>query len=213
MRKIFKKMVTITTTFIIAASIISGSSALAAQTNFKPGYVTGDFHTHTYLTDGNKSEAEVVKNAFEKYGLDWMANSEHGGTSARDPLGNAFTVPNSTTPTSLWRWITLKDYSFPIIQQLQKEYDNNVLIQGLEWNVPTHEHASVAIVSDSAVPVSDFEYMFDNNDKDNSRAFENMVKTNKTHADAVAGAQWLQNNYQYSSYFLINHPSENYKIY
>ena len=52
-------------------------------------WTTGDLHTHTYLTDGSNTEAQVVDKAFNTFGLDWMANSEHGGTSARDPLALA----------------------------------------------------------------------------------------------------------------------------
>lgn len=161
-------------------------------------WVTGDFHTHTYLTDGSNTEKDVVDNAFNKYGLDWMANSEHGGASKRDPFGNLF-------PTPVWRWITLKDYSFPIISQLRDQYADKKLIQGVEWNVPTHEHASVGITADEPTAISDFEYMFDASDKDTSR--QGLPKQNSTHADAVAGAKWLEDNYQDSSYFILNHPS------
>jgi hypothetical protein len=47
--------------------------------------------------------------------------------------------------------------------------------------------------------------MFDQSDGDTSRA--PMPKQNSTHADAVAGAAWLQANYPTTSYFLLNHPS------
>ena len=47
------------------------------------------------------------------------------------------------------------------------------LIQGVEWNVRGHEHASVAFI-DTPGPkaVSDFEYQFDASDKDASREKE-----------------------------------------
>lgn len=211
MIKNIKNLVSITLTLAIIMCGFVGSIAAADSKNFTGKYVAGDFHTHTFLTDGNKTQDDVVKNAFKKYGLDWMANSEHGGTSSRDPLGNEFTIPNSTTVTTLWRWITLKDYSFPIVQKLKKQYNDKVLIQGVEWNAPTHEHASVAIIANSVDPISNFEYIFDQNDKDASRAVENIGKTNQTHADAVAGAKWLQKNYKKSSYFLLNHPSRKLK--
>ncbi len=209
-----KNNMKLATIILVLALIICGfesSNTFADSKKFNGRYVTGDFHTHTYLTDGNKTQTEVVQKAFKSYGLDWMANSEHGGTSSRDPLGNSFIIPNNTTVTSLWRWITLKDYSFPIIEKLQKQYSDKVLIQGLEWNVPTHEHASVAILGNSVNPISDFEYMFDENDKDTSRATENIKKVNKTHADAVVGAKWLQTKYRNSSYFILNHPSRKLK--
>ncbi|HEX2946103.1 MAG TPA: hypothetical protein VHT96_09115 [Clostridia bacterium] len=206
---------------VVLVSLATGTATFAvnAAQPTSGKYVAGDFHTHTYLTDGNKTEAEVVKNAFEKFGLDWMANSEHGGTSAKDPSGNAFAgsggqfldANGKKLDYTLWRWITLRDYSYPIVTSLQKQYPKNVLIQGFEWNVPTHEHASVAIVSDSSNAVSDFEYMFDQNDLDTSRSFENLTKSNTTHKDAIAGAKWLETNYKSSSYFLLNHPSRKLK--
>jgi hypothetical protein len=168
-------------------------------------YISGDFHNHTYLTDGNYPETTVVQKAFEEYGLDWMANSEHGGQFDRKPDGTKF-------PTPVWRWLTLSHYSYPIIQQLRLDYPEKGLIQGVEWNVPTHEHASVGIVGPSQpASISDFEYQFDQSDGDTSRAGEGLVKKNATHADAVAGAAWLQANYKDKSYFVINHPSRKLK--
>jgi hypothetical protein len=164
-------------------------------------WTTGDLHTHTYLTDGENTEVQVVDKAFNTYGLDWMANSEHGGKSARDPLGNAFGAGG------VWRWITLSLYSYPIIADLRDQYPDNLIIQGVEWNVPTHEHASVGIVANEPAAISSFEYQFDKSDTDVSRAVEGLVKTNVTHTDAVAGVAWLGANYGTLSYFVPNHPS------
>ncbi|MGE5630787.1 MAG: hypothetical protein ACM3TR_06770 [Caulobacteraceae bacterium] len=208
--------------FVLLLSMVAGTGTWAENTAKSPAgrYVAGDFHTHTYLTDGNKTEADVVKNAFVDFGLDWMANSEHGGTSTRDPLGDQFVCPTGSqlldvsgknVDYTIWRWITLRDYSFPVVQKLQQQYANKILLQGVEWNVPTHEHASVAIVANSPKPISDFEYQFDQSDLDTSRSFEGLPKTNTTHADAVAGAKWLQTNYKSSGYFLLNHPSRKLK--
>ncbi|MEW6171900.1 MAG: hypothetical protein AB1510_02360 [Bacillota bacterium] len=190
---------------VIVMLFVSAVYAQSSTSVLKDGkWVAGDFHTHTYLTDGSNTQKEVVDQAFH-YGLDWMANSEHGGLSARDPEGNAF-------PYALWRWITLRDYSFPIIEDLRVQHPDKLLVQGLEWNVPTHEHASVGIVADEPTAISDFEYIFDAADNDNSRSSEGLEKKNVTHADAVAGAKWLQDNYPDASYFLINHPSRKLKF-
>lgn len=200
-----KKLTSLAIAAALTTSLIGSSIALADSREDERGYaggrwVAGDFHTHTYLTDGSNTEKDVVQNAFEKYGLDWMANSEHGGTSKRNPYGNAF-------PSPVYRWLTLSYYSDPIIQALRGVYPNKKLIQGVEWNVPAHEHASVGIVADEPVSVSNFEYMFDAGDKDTGRANEGLVKQNTTHADAVAGARWLEDNYKDTSYFILNHPS------
>jgi hypothetical protein len=168
-------------------------------------WTTGDLHTHTYLTDGENTEAQVVDKAFNTYGLDWMANSEHGGTSARNPLGSDFSSP-------VWRWITLSLYSYPIVAELRTQHSDKLIVQGVEWNVPTHEHASVGIVADEPAAVSNFEYRFDSSDTDTSRTLtEGLVKTNATHDDAVAGVAWLGENYGALSYFVPNHPSRKLK--
>lgn len=191
---------------VLTASLIAAPFAVAgAQGRAAGKWVTGDFHTHTYLTDGEKTEFDVVDNAFRKYGLDWMANSEHGGTSKKDPFGNALAQP-------VWRWITLSNYSYPMVSGLRKAYPQKKLIQGVEWNVPTHEHASVGIVADEPTAISNFEYMFDASDKDTGRASEGLAKQNATHADAVAGAAWLESNYKNTSYYLLNHPSRQLKF-
>ncbi len=194
----------------IALGVLSAAVAatvalpIAANAISDGRYLAGDFHTHTYLTDGSKTQLDVAKHAFSDYGLDWIANSEHGGTSKRDAFGN----PIATT----WRWVTLKTQSWPLIRDLRAIYPDKMLVQGVEWNVPTHEHASVAIVTDEPTSVSDFEYMFDASDKDTSRPA--MSKDNTSHAGAVNGAAWLQQNYPNTSWFIINHPSrkQTYKV-
>ncbi len=191
---------------LLAALVLAVSvgASVAAATNGDGDYLAGDFHTHTYLTDGERRQTEVVYNAFDKYGLDWMANSEHGGLFGRDALGQPFAAPK-------YRWETLKTYSFPMVSDLRNIYADKMIVQGVEWNVPTHEHASVGIITDEPSAVSDFEYTFDQNDGDTSRAGEGLVKTNTTHADAVAGAAFLQAKYPDQSYFLLNHPSRKLK--
>jgi hypothetical protein len=192
-------------------------------------WVAGDFHTHTYLTDGSHTEADVLAHAFggsyatasgtvrvPGFGLDWMANSEHGGLGARNPFGLSWTAPSIQPPTvflgnpypapNMYRWQSLRDYSFPIIEAARRVYRNNVIVQGVEWNVPRHEHASVGFVTDEPVSVASFEYTCDASDRDTSWG---TPKMNATHLDAVACVQALQNSRRtrLSSYMLLNHPS------
>ena len=78
----------------------TASASFAAQTTpaGQDGiWVTGDFHNHTWLTDGEHVEQDVVTNAFEKFGLDWLANSEHGGSFGRDPSGRYWDDPAQKT--------------------------------------------------------------------------------------------------------------------
>lgn len=211
-------------------------------------WVSGDIHNHTFLTDGSHGESQVLSHAFGQYGLEFLTNCEHGGISPHDTtgaawaaggLGDTASASNARIrrATERWRWETLRDASYPLLlgpSGLQSLYADRTLIQGVEWNVPTHEHASVGIVASSGVDIADFEYQFDANDRDRSRdsgfvstvdvaggtapvktaaavehdRFGNdLVKRNSHHADAVAGAAYLQAHYADSAYVVVNHPS------
>jgi hypothetical protein len=182
---------------VVAVAVIATGTAVALDHGGK--WETGDMHTHTYLTDGSNTQLQVVQNAFNKYGLDWMANSEHGGFSARDPFGNAVSP-------SVPRWASLINWSWPIIRDLRPMFPDKALVQGLEWNVPKGEHASVGLVSNEPSAVAEFEYRFDKNDS--STTFPGSpTKDNTTEASAVNAVAWLQANYADSAYFVLNHPS------
>ncbi len=180
--------------------------------------VAGDFHTHTFLTDGVHTLDDVAAHAFggtwipvggpesrvAGFGLDWFANSEHGGAFSRDRFGNPF--PSG----SKWRWETLRDDSWPAVDSLRHVYPRKHLFQGLEWNVPSHEHASVAILAGDRDAIARFEYFFDEWDTDlvGGPWPDAGTKTNaSSHAKALAGARWLREKHGDSSWFLINHPS------
>ena len=182
-----------------AATLVS--EALA---NGSGRWLCGDFHSHTVLTDGNYTIYEVARQGLERYGLDWMANSEHGGRSRRDLQGNPL-------PGPVWRWLSLSLYSYPAVQELRREYPHKLIVQGLEWNVPAHEHASVGIVANEPVAISTFEYQFDAADNDTSRAQEGLEKRHRTHQDALAALTWLKDRYPDTSYVILNHPSRQLK--
>ena len=176
---------------------VAAGSAMAHNTG---RWVSGDMHTHTFLTDGSNTEAQVAQKAFGTYGLDWFANSEHGGFSSRDPFGNAVSPSQP-------RWWSLRNWSYPVIRDLRPLFPGNTLIQGLEWNAPTHEHVSVGIVSNEPSAVAEFEYRFDKGDTSSNWPDPAVVKTNKTAADTLAGIAWLQARYADSAYVVLNHPS------
>lgn len=191
------------------------SMRLALPATFQ---VAGDFHTHTFLTDGAHTLDDVAAHAFggswtpvgaagssaRGFGLDWFANSEHGGSFSRDRFGNPF--PSGAK----WRWETLRDVSWPAVDSLRRVHSGRRLFQGLEWNVPSHEHSSVAILTGDHEAISRFEYFFDEWDTDLAGGgwADAATKTNaNTHAKALAGARWLREKHGDSSWFLINHPS------
>ena len=214
----------------------SGCSLALSQNHI---WVTGDFHNHTLLTDGDNTQAEVVANAFEKFGLSWMANSEHTGASyGRGPDGKWWDDPTRAKPVriegdrttvkddkgiehlAMWRWQSVRDFSYPLLlggkdgagdtqPGLQAQYPGHRLIQGIEWSVPAHEEASVGIIGQR--------------DGSEIAAFEyqfahgdadnslspNLPKANTTHADAVAAITYLRQRFPRGSYVVINHPSRN----
>ena len=62
---------------------VAGLSGVLAGLGFSAAqaeniWVTGDFHQHTVHTDGSYQMSDVFAKA-DQYGLDWWANSEHGG--------------------------------------------------------------------------------------------------------------------------------------
>jgi hypothetical protein len=215
-------------TLLVAVASAAVLAAVAAPA-LAGRWVTGDIHNHTVLTDGSNTFNEVTRNAFSVYGLDYLANSEHGGTSAKNAAGLSFVSP-------VWRWITLSNYSFPQVLAVRAGYPERRVLQGLEWNAPTHEHVSVGIVGAGNEPngISDFEYHFDASDTDLSRAAEGTKavthtepdpsdptktitvvdvpamtfgKYNVTNQDMLTAVDWLEGNYGPQSYAIVNHPS------
>jgi hypothetical protein len=206
-------------TFIITLSIFAiATSSLSAQNGF---WITADFHIHTSMSDGDDSPSVIAKNAFEKYGLDVISITDHGGHFFRvnknflrtDDKGNVFNIGNydSLMATDAKRF---KNYSrsmqllesFPEIVRLRKQYPDKLIVQGIELNVPGHDHACVGIISETAAPISDFQFVFDRNDT--LRAWNNLKKQNANiHKNALAALSYLQNNFADASYFIVNHPS------
>lgn len=190
-------------------------------------YVTGDFHQHTGYSDGTNPIKFVYSQAL-KYGLDFSVNSEHGGAFGGDASEGEFegACPkwSATTPLkgdangrNMWRWQSIKEYSWLQTKAFGDTHKNIITMQGLEWNPAGHEHASTCIISGqfggeeakrNADAMAQFEYMFDNNDADKTggNAF-GWVKSSKTgHEKSMEAAKWLQDNHRKSSWIVPAHP-------
>jgi len=122
---------------------------LSPQPPAAGAWLAGDFHTHSLLTDGEREAGEVFAQGFG-FGLDWMVNSEHGGAFSRTPQGQpwpADVVVLGTPPAAtMWRWQSLWQFSYPLILKARGDYPGKLVLQGYEWNVPGHDHASVGII-------------------------------------------------------------------
>lgn len=194
----------------LAAFALGPSISLAGSQKGLAKWLCGDFHQHSFFTDGSwpmndlDAMGQPVTSAIPlplpqgykqgviptgyRYGLDFQANSEHGGKFSRDGYGKNWSTYNpnpiigdgaSPTATSMWRWqslispLDIPGYNaapylgaFDWLTQIRANYPDKITMAGLEWNVPGHEHCSTGIVGEDALPIAEFEYRFDNNDTD-----------------------------------------------
>jgi hypothetical protein len=187
------------------------------------------------------------------FDLDWFTLGNHGGSGNRDCRfsdssanlpGDSTTTWNQTlgqtidgiTITSLkgtpngsgasaamWRWQSIKEVEYPIIVNRTPMY-NKVLVEGLEWVVPGHEHADVAVIAGqnprghgNADKIAEYEYRFDRGDNDaiglldgsNNQVWPGKDNVNNSgtlgHQKAVSGVQWLQAKHPLQSYAIPTH--------
>ena len=76
---------TVALTAMLSAAIgFAAADSADAKKEFE--YLPGDFHQHTLYTDGSDPFFEVM-DSNPYYGLEWWANSEHGGRRNRDRPG------------------------------------------------------------------------------------------------------------------------------
>jgi hypothetical protein len=195
-------------------------------------YYSVDFHNHTGFTDGSHP-LEFVLSQGMKYGLDIIVNSEHGGSGSGNAtiggnneigvptwnesgiFGSAILGDEVSGGRNMWRWQSVRDYSYPFIARFNEVNATTILsIQGLEWNPPGHEHSSAAVITgqfdggNNASAMAQFEYMFDNNDSDKTGGAEQgwVKSTLSGHAKSMEAAEWLQKNHRYTSYLVPAHP-------
>src|SRR5262249_40486341 len=110
----------------------------------------------------------------QNFDIDWFTLGNHGGSGNRDCRfsdtsaavpGETTTFWNNTlgqeidgitidslkgTPSGsgnnrvMWRWQNIQEIEWPYVVRRSQQYDK-VVIEGLEWIVPGHEHADVAV--------------------------------------------------------------------
>ncbi len=80
---------------VSAAAILTVVSTGAVAQS--PRYAAGDFHNHTTCTDGAVSTTTMIRQSVDTFGLEWLVDAGHGGTSVRDCSLNDAAV-DSTVP-------------------------------------------------------------------------------------------------------------------
>jgi hypothetical protein len=176
-------------------------------------WTTGDLHVHTIESnDAQVALSRVLDDAFDKYHLDWVALSNHLRVSNRDHEGNTI----ASGPVAMSRGIALYEQPTIVAMQAAGRYADKTVFSSVEWDMPTHEHFNVGIVSDAPQSaeaikaLNEFEYLFTNRDSlmfdpadvarwGDQRAFS-------SHGDALKALAWLKANYPRTSYGIINHP-------
>ena len=190
----------------------------------------------------------------QNFNLDWFTLGNHGGSGNRDCRfsDTSANIPGDTTTTwnqtlgqtiqgititslqgtpngtganaQMWRWQSIRDVEYPIVVSRQKQY-KKVIIEGLEWVVPGHEHTDVAVTTGqfprkgtgNASSMAEFEFRFDRADTDligplnasNTQVWPGKDTVNNSgtagHGKAVAGVAWLQANHPLTSYVVPTH--------
>ncbi|MEA4841290.1 MAG: metallophosphoesterase [Bacteroidales bacterium] len=213
-----------------AMALLLGSASLAQPLSAQ-SYLTGDFHQHTTYTDGSYTIGHMMSKN-NQFGLQWWANSEHGGgftTNARvtgTDTGNTVYwdsyVPNPIIGTSvlsgghqvMWRWQMLRDSSFTEILKARLLYPAKTILQSYEMNVPGHEHGSMGLINNQFLvtpncnPLAEFEFKFDGSDADlTGGVVQGWTKSTATgHAKTLEALTWLKTNYPTTSYLVPAHP-------
>ncbi|MFB8771842.1 PHP domain-containing protein [Streptomyces broussonetiae] len=117
---------------LAATSVVGSAAAPAYATSASSGsrkkngflWLAGDHHIHTqYSSDGKYRVVDQVRQG-ARYGMDWLVITDHGSTThARIGV----------------------DKVNPDIQQARAAYEDTLVFQGLEWNIPAAEHGTVFV--------------------------------------------------------------------
>ncbi|GAA1015145.1 histidinol-phosphatase [Acrocarpospora pleiomorpha] len=179
-----------------AAAVAAGATAspAAAATPHHPGreprhgyqWLAGDHHIHTqYSSDAVYRVIDHVRHA-NAYGLDWMVITDHGG-AAHARIGVEKVNPD--------------------IVQAREAYEDVLVFQGLEWNIPAAEHATVFVHPgrNEVAVLKEFENSYDGSVKNANDS------TPANEALAVAGIAFLGEQVRRrripDALFFANHPA------
>ncbi|NNN34342.1 histidinol-phosphatase [Streptomyces sp. S3(2020)] len=149
-------------------------------------WLAGDHHIHTqYSSDGKYRVVDQVRQG-ARYGLDWMVITDHG----------------STTHAKIG-----VDKVNPDIKEARAAYEDTLVFQGLEWNIPAAEHGTVFVHpgKNEVAVLKRFETDYDGSVKGAGDS------TPANEALAVAGLNFLAEQVQRrkvkDALMLANHPA------
>ncbi|MCE7010714.1 PHP domain-containing protein [Kibdelosporangium philippinense] len=172
---------------LAGGSVLNATPAAATpQHNVPRGgfrWLAGDHHVHTqYSDDGKYRVIDHVRQA-NAYGLGWLVITDHGG-----PVHAKIGV----------------DKVNPDIKAAREKYDDTLVFQGLEWNIPGAEHGTVFVAPgrNEASFLKEFELGYDGR--------TNEANPNKE-ALAIAGVNFLSEGVRRrrvdDALMLANHPA------
>ncbi|MFD5625147.1 PHP domain-containing protein [Streptomyces sp. NPDC127072] len=111
----------------VLATGAATAPAFASENRRRSGgflWLAGDHHIHTqYSSDGKYRVSDQVRQG-AKHGMDWLVITDHGSeTHAKIGV----------------------DKVNPDIKEAREAYDDTLVFQGLEWNIPGAEHGTVFV--------------------------------------------------------------------
>ncbi|MFE3826549.1 PHP domain-containing protein [Streptomyces sp. NPDC059092] len=181
----------------VAGGVAGGSPAYATggqggssapRTARRGGFLwlAGDHHIHTqYSSDGKYRVVDQVRQG-ARNGLDWMVITDHG-SETHAKIGVEKVNPD--------------------IREARAAYDDTLVFQGLEWNIPAAEHGTVFVHPgrDEVAVLKEFETSFDGS----VRGAGDSTPANE--ALAIAGLSFLSDQVKrrkvQDALMLANHPS------
>ncbi|MGW0781650.1 PHP domain-containing protein [Streptomyces sp. NPDC002913] len=117
---------------VAASSVLAGAASAPAYADARPArrgakgflWLAGDHHIHTqYSSDGKYRVVDQVRQG-ARHGMDWLVITDHGsGTHAK--IGVEKVNPD--------------------IRAARAAYEDTLVFQGLEWNIPAAEHGTVFV--------------------------------------------------------------------
>ncbi|MFC0112812.1 PHP domain-containing protein [Kibdelosporangium aridum] len=168
----------------VSADITSELGRLLGRNRYR--WLIGDHHTHTqYSYDAMYTVDNVVAGA-RLHGVDWLVITDHGYQAHEK---------SSVEPTNV------------DVRAARRKHRDVLLWQGIEWNVPGAEHATVFFAPGphEATLLRTFERDHD------SRLTNSGSGSPENEAKALAAVRWLRQNTR-DPIVVVNHPSRNGRV-